>query len=674
MGALIIGIGALMDKIPKLETFLNKGIPVLEKIGYAIGSFLGNIVGGLMDGVTSGLPIMGERLSQFGDNLQPFLDAVQQIDTNTLSGVSSLVKMMGMITAQSFKDSIASFLTGESSMDKFATQITEFGKAIIGFSNTLKKNGGIDTSAVESAANAGKLLAALKNSLSGDSGAVIGLFTKNKDLASFGTEVEAFGKAMAVASKALSGDNAINQTAIESATKAGTLLAELQKAIPEDHWFDGKMQLDEFGDKIKKFGESIAKYGNSIADTSTEKISSSIIQVKRLVHLVEEMSGLDTSGVSAFSEVKNIGKAISKYADYINGADWNQIDNSLAINKSLKDFIQSLKSFDSSGVETFKNAVNDLSKIGVSDITKGFNETSNNMRNIGEDMGTSLIDGFSSKQNTLNMAVIAMLNALYKTMVAKVVMYKAVGIMSTSEYIAGMQSKTSVAVSTVSYMASCAASGIRGHYNSFYNNGVYLGSGLVIGINSKQNAAYNAGYNLGAIAAKGERDGQKSHSPSKLTIQSGKWLGEGLIIGIAAMEKDVYKAGFGTGRNAVESISDAISTVSDLLGNGLESVPTIRPVVDLTNVQAGVNALNGMFGTQRVGVNADLKAINATFDSNRQNGNNDEVIRAINKLSKTIGNSGNTYNSINGVTYESGSEVSDAIETLVRAATIGRRR
>ena len=111
-----------------------------------------------------------------------------------------------------------------------------------------------------------------------------------------------------------------------------------------------------------------------------------------------------------------------------------------------------------------------------------------------------------------------------------------------------------------------------------------------------------------------------------------------------------------------------------MLGNGLESVPTIRPVVDLTNVQAGVNALNGMFGTQRVGVNADLKAINATFDSNRQNGNNDEVIRAINKLSKTIGNSGNTYNSINGVTYESGSEVSDAIETLVRAATIGRRR
>lgn len=44
-----------------------------------------------------------------------------------------------------------------------------------------------------------------------------------------------------------------------------------------------------------------------------------------------------------------------------------------------------------------------------------------------------------------------------------------------------------------------------------------------------QQSAYNAGYALGQAAVRGERDGQKSHSPSKATYQSGIWLGEGMI-------------------------------------------------------------------------------------------------------------------------------------------------
>ena len=52
---------------------------------------------------------------------------------------------------------------------------------------------------------------------------------------------------------------------------------------------------------------------------------------------------------------------------------------------------------------------------------------------------------------------------------------------------------------------------------------------------------------------------------------------------------------------------------------------------------------------------------------------NDNVVSAIGKLRKDIANiQGNTYN-VNGVTYDDGSNVSSAIETLVRAARIERR-
>ena len=56
-----------------------------------------------------------------------------------------------------------------------------------------------------------------------------------------------------------------------------------------------------------------------------------------------------------------------------------------------------------------------------------------------------------------------------------------------------------------------------------------------------------------------------------------------------------------------------------------------------------------------------------------QNGVNDDVVYAINKLRKDLGNVGNTTYSINGITYDDGSNISDAIQTLVRAAIVERR-
>lgn len=57
---------------------------------------------------------------------------------------------------------------------------------------------------------------------------------------------------------------------------------------------------------------------------------------------------------------------------------------------------------------------------------------------------------------------------------------------------------------------------------------------------------------------------------------------------------------------------------------------------------------------------------------NRQNGNED-VVSAINKLGKSLsGSRGNTYN-VNGITYDDGSEISNAVSELVRAARVERR-
>lgn len=173
---------------------------------------------------------------------------------------------------------------------------------------------------------------------------------------------------------------------------------------------------------------------------------------------------------------------------------------------------------------------------------------------------------------------------------------------------------------------------------------------------------------------KAEKNGQQSNSPSKATIKAGKWLGEGLIIGINNMGKSVYNAGEHMGTTAINATRSAMSTMLDALSSNMDAQPTIRPVVDLTDVRSGATAINGMFsGTRGIGIQGNLNAINVAMNRKLQNGSNNDVIAAINKLNDGLAaNRGDTYN-FEGITYDNGNEISNAVQTLVRAAKMGRR-
>lgn len=60
------------------------------------------------------------------------------------------------------------------------------------------------------------------------------------------------------------------------------------------------------------------------------------------------------------------------------------------------------------------------------------------------------------------------------------------------------------------------------------------------------------------------------------------------------------------------------------------------------------------------------------MNQRNQNGANDDVVNAINKLGSTINGNGDIYN-INGISYGSDSEIAEAVRMLIRAANIERR-
>ena len=85
--------------------------------------------------------------------------------------------------------------------------------------------------------------------------------------------------------------------------------------------------------------------------------------------------------------------------------------------------------------------------------------------------------------------------------------------------------------------------------------------------------------------------------------------------------------------------------------------------------------MEGMLSTNKsVGVSANLNAITTMMGNRGQNGENGDIVSAINRLRKDLGNVGGDTYVVDGVTYDDGTNISEAVKTLVRAAKVERRR
>jgi hypothetical protein len=122
-------------------------------------------------------------------------------------------------------------------------------------------------------------------------------------------------------------------------------------------------------------------------------------------------------------------------------------------------------------------------------------------------------------------------------------------------------------------------------------------------------------------------------------------------------------------------VKNSISRISNLVNSDIDSQPTIRPVLDLSDVRAGAGTLANMLDmNSAVGVSANVGAISSMMNLRGQNGaSNSDVVAAIDGLRKDLSNVGGPSYQINGVTYDDGSNIKNAVETIIRAATMERR-
>lgn len=88
-------------------------------------------------------------------------------------------------------------------------------------------------------------------------------------------------------------------------------------------------------------------------------------------------------------------------------------------------------------------------------------------------------------------------------------------------------------------------------------------------------------------------------SPSKVFRSYGQYIDEGLSIGLIDGTDTVNDATEQVGKTAIDGISRAIIKIGDIVENGIDTEPTIRPVLDLSNVTNGIGVMNSMLSSNR---------------------------------------------------------------------------
>lgn len=126
-------------------------------------------------------------------------------------------------------------------------------------------------------------------------------------------------------------------------------------------------------------------------------------------------------------------------------------------------------------------------------------------------------------------------------------------------------------------------------------------AGIREGITDESSALLDAITQTGIEMAKTFELVNGINSPSKVFRELGNYTMLGLIKGITDYADKSYDATETVGENVRDGLSDAIKSVSDFLNGDMDILqPTIRPVLDLSDVSNGFGTINGLLYNQRM--------------------------------------------------------------------------
>lgn len=651
IGAIFTALGYVFqgDKGEQLSKAMDTGIEIMGKLGKMIGAFIGGIAGGVIDYASKGLIQLGTNLSAFMDNASGFISGMKNVPDGLGANAKNLATAILALSGAKFVDSFSNFMSWLQwpfgNPDKqFATNIGYLADGIKEFAN---KVSGIEgkTESINAAATAAKAISKFFDSIP-KSGGFVQWLEGTTDIDAFvgskGGKLKKVAQAILECSSAFDNGANVNVSAIKKASEAATAVAEFAQKIPKSGgWLQkiaGMPDLGQFSGKMGEFGVAIVNFSSSVSGikdiSGIKSATQACSNLASASETISKVGALNWGNTSAFKKhAPDFGGAIKNFADNTKGVDPGAVKKTATATDSLVSAMKkAAKIATGDGLSGFKNMASNLSDAvssAAENASKGTEKVTKNIKIKGNVDSSGLVKALNSA-------------------------------------ISGLDSKVRGAKSAGANIARQMKSGFSS-VKGWKKEGENAGQGFVNGLASKAPAAYKAGYKVGSSGIKGQHDGAKNGSPSKEGFRQGGFLGEGFRLGLLSMVRKVYSAGSEVGTMGLSAISKSSNMINDVMDETLN--PTITPILDLSEIQNGVGTIDNMFSrTQALSAGNSFNA-RITPEQSLMNDLTKEFSKLIDKFDNVPSN--NTV--INGITYDDGSNIVNAVETLVHAVKVEGR-
>lgn len=166
--------------------------------------------------------------------------------------------------------------------------------------------------------------------------------------------------------------------------------------------------------------------------------------------------------------------------------------------------------------------------------------------------------------------------------------------------------------------------------------GQQIPAGLAEGVSQSKSTFLDELTSMALAGVEAVKSTLKINSPSRVFRELGNFTGLGFVNGLAGYAEKSYAAGANMADSAASGLSNVMSIVADLLSRDMDAQPTIRPVLDLSNVMYAANEIDSLFYPQRT-IGLVGQASLAFAESGRNGGlkvnvDNDDVVEELRAL------------------------------------------
>lgn len=638
-------------------------ISLAAEVGTKVSDLNSSIpqAGGIWQGIAGSqdLASWGEKIVAFGGSLVDYAQAIKGITNEDINNIRISADAGAELATLNEKipttDGVWQWMAGSQNIGTWGEGIVSFAKGIADYAAVAKT---IDDTVVSDIANTGaavdelKLVAEKVPSSGGWWAGIAG----SKDGKSFGESIQALAKGILDYVKMAKN---ITEDSIESIKDSKTAIEEIGKvtdAIPDN---DNSYAATGFMTRMTDVIASLVAYiteAYNVGDNDISAINKTRSAADAVISVSDKFSKINSEKVSeAVTQINNMTSAVSSLT----------LTNFSGIDK----FIEGLTKIADADLKGYAANMKILGETSLNEVLTAFSASAIPASTAGKNMIYNIGSGMSAGKKSL----IAIMDDIVSSVILKASSFTTIGQTIASNINTGLLSKVSYIKQSISLMLTTCMITITTGYTSFYNAGSYLVDGFAAGITDNTYKATAKATKMAEAAAEAAREALNINSPSKVFRAIGSSIPEGFALGIDKFSGVVKSSSIAMAKDAISGTKDAISKIVDVINNDVDSQPTIRPVLDLSEVRSGANAIGGMFSGRTLSVNTRSVGTISAAMANYQNGNTDELVSSIKALRKDISDMPRNTYSINGITYDDGSNVADAIKTLVRAAKVERR-